>query len=69
MKRTNLVLDEEILDKAKAIVGSKTYSDVVNMALRELIRRKTFENIDKFASSGIWEGDLSKMRDDGLVPG
>ena len=67
MKRTNLVLDEQILDRAKSIVGAKTYSDVVNLALRELVRRKTFEQIDSYASSGVWEGDLAEMREDTRV--
>ncbi len=62
MKRTNLVLDEDILDKAKLVLGLKTYSEVVNTALREIVRLKTFEQIDQFASSGIWEGDLNEMR-------
>lgn len=64
MKRTNLVLDEIALDKAKQILGLKTYSEVVNIALREIIRMKTFEQIDEYASSGIWEGDLKTMRED-----
>lgn len=67
MKRTNLVLDEQILDRAKSIMGAKTYSDVVNLALRELVRRKTFEQIDSYASSGVWEGDLAEMREDTRV--
>jgi len=67
MKRTNLVLDEQILDHAKAIMGAKTYSDVVNLALRELVRRKTFEQIDSYASSEVWDGDLGGMREDTRV--
>ncbi len=65
MKRTNLVLDEQVLDRAKAVSGLRTYSDVVNFALQELVRLKTFSKIDSFASSGVWEGDLAMMRDDG----
>jgi Arc/MetJ family transcription regulator len=68
MKRTNLVLDEQILDTAKAMLGLKTYSEVVNLALRELVRRKTFEKIDQYASSGVWDGDLTAMRGDRDVP-
>lgn len=64
MKRTNLVLDEQILDHAKSIMGAKTYSDVVNFALRELVRRKTFEQIDSYASSDVWDADLAEMRED-----
>ena len=63
MKRTNLVLDEHALDQAKAITGSKTYSDAVNLALRELIRSRTFARIDVYASRDIWAGELSEMRD------
>ena len=68
MRRTNLVLDGELLDKARKAAGSKTYSEVVNLALRELLRRKTFAGIDSYADSGVWEGDLREMRGDRIVP-
>ena len=64
MKRTNLVLDEQALDEAKTITGSSTYSDTVNLALRELIRMRRFAQIDEFAGSDVWEGDLTAMRAD-----
>jgi Arc/MetJ family transcription regulator len=67
MKRTNLVLDEKILDEARRLAGARTYSEVVNIALRELVHRVTFARIDGFANSGIWDGDLGAMRDDALV--
>ena len=64
MKRTNLVLNEDALEQAKLILGSKTYSEAVNTALQEVIRFRTFQQIDRFASSGIWDGDLAEVRDD-----
>ena len=69
MKRTNLVLDEQILDEAKTISGLKTYSQVVNAALNEYVRRKKFERIDRFAGSDVWQGNLPLMRDDSDVSG
>jgi hypothetical protein len=69
MKRTNLVLDELILDEARRVAGTRTYSEVVNLALRELVRRARFAHIDTFVSSGIWEGELGEMRGDTLLPG
>jgi hypothetical protein len=69
MKRTNLVLNEEVLEKARAMTGARTYSEVANLALEELVRRRSFARIDQYASSGIWEGDLPEMRDDRRVPG
>jgi hypothetical protein len=69
MKRTNLVLDEQILDEARRVAGARTYSEVVNLALRELVRKARFAQIDTFVSSGIWEGELGEMRGDTLLPG
>ncbi|MFA7566233.1 MAG: type II toxin-antitoxin system VapB family antitoxin [Alkalispirochaeta sp.] len=64
MKRTNLVLDKDKLERAKAMSGSRTYSETVNRALEEYLRRHTFATIDQFAASGVWEGDLTEMRED-----
>jgi Arc/MetJ family transcription regulator len=64
MKRTNLVLDEQMLESARSIAGIKTYSEVVNLALTEFVRRKTFERVDSYASSDIWEGNVAEMRGD-----
>lgn len=32
--------------------------------LRRLFRRSTFAQIDEYASSGVWDGNLAEMRDD-----
>ena len=64
MKRTNLVLDEHLLDEATKVLGAKTYSAAVNTALEEVIRLRKVQGISRFFGSGIWEGDLSEMRKD-----
>jgi Arc/MetJ family transcription regulator len=64
MKRTNLVLDEEILEEAVRVAGVKTYSRAVDMALRDFVRRAKARRILKLAGSGIWDGDLGEMRRD-----
>ena len=64
MKRTNLVLDEHLLAQATRVLGAKTYSAAVNTALEELIRLRKIQAIPRFFGSGIWEGDLSQMRED-----
>lgn len=68
MKRTNLVLDEELLEQTMKAFGAKTYSQAVNAALRELLQRRRFEQIDEFAGSDVWSGNLSEMRKDPGVP-
>ena len=64
MKRTNLVLDERLLLQATQVLAAKTYSAAVNTALAEVIRVRKIQSIPHFFGSGIWEGDLSRMRED-----
>lgn len=64
MKRTNLVLDEELLERAVRLAGVKTYSQAVNLALGELVRRAEARRILELTGSGLWEGDLAQMRGD-----
>jgi hypothetical protein len=64
MRRTNLVLDENLLDEATRVLGVKTYSAAVNLALAETLRVKKVLEIPSFFGSGLWEGDLSAMRED-----
>jgi hypothetical protein len=64
MKRTNLVLDEQLLQQATQVLAAKTYSAAVNTALEEVIRLRKIQSIPHFFGSGIWEGDLSQMRED-----
>jgi Arc/MetJ family transcription regulator len=64
MKRTNLVLDEHLLEEATRILAARTYSAAVNTALAELIRVRKVQGIRRFVGSGSWEGNLSEMRED-----
>lgn len=64
MKRTNLVLDERILEEATRVAGVKTYSRAVDMALRDFVRRAKARRILELTGSGLWEDNLSAMRGD-----
>jgi Arc/MetJ family transcription regulator len=64
MKRTNLVLDERLLEEAVRELGEKTYSGTVNKALREAIRIHRIQRLPQFFGKGLWQGDLSEMRGD-----
>ena len=64
MKRTNLVLDEHILKKALQVLGVKNYSEAVQIALKELIRMSHIRDMEQFFGTGVWKGDLKKMRED-----
>ncbi len=64
MKRTNLVLDEKLLEEATRVLGLKTYSATVNKALEEAIRIQKVRSIPQFFGKIQWEGDLAEMRED-----
>lgn len=64
MKRTNVVLDEHLLDEAVKVSGEKTYARTIERALREMVRLARARSIEQFAGSGVWHGDLSEMRRD-----
>ena len=64
VKRTNLVLDERLLEEATRALAVKTYSAAVNIALEEVIRLRKIQSIPNFFGTGIWRGDLAQMRED-----
>lgn len=64
MRRTNLVLDEHLLERATRVLGAKTYSAAVNTALEEVIRLKKIQRIPEFFGTELWQGDLAEMRED-----
>ena len=61
------MLDEVALEDALRLSGERTYSAVVNLALREFARRVRAGRSLELAGSGHWEGDLSEMRRDRAV--
>ena len=67
MKRTNLVLNEKLLEEATRLSGERTYSRTVDRALEDYVRRIKARRILELAGSGLWQGDLSEMRGDRVV--
>ena len=64
MKRTNLVLDDKLLDEAVRLSGERTYSAAVNRSLADFVRRIKARQILDLAGLGLWKGDLAEMRQD-----
>lgn len=64
MKRTNLVLDAQLLEEATRLSGERTYSRTVERALRDFVQRAKARRILTLAGSGLWEGDLTQVRED-----
>jgi Arc/MetJ family transcription regulator len=64
MKRTNLVLDADLLERATRALGAKTYSAAVNQALEQVLRIEQIRGLSSYYGQGLWAGDLSEMRED-----
>jgi Arc/MetJ family transcription regulator len=60
--RTNIVLDEKLIERARQLTGIKTKKQVVQEALRLLIRLKEQEQIRALRGKLRWEGNLEESR-------
>jgi hypothetical protein len=61
--RTNVVLDESLVEKAKALTGIKTTRAVIDEALRLLIQRREQSQVRDLRGQIPWEGDLTVLRE------
>jgi Arc/MetJ family transcription regulator len=57
MKRTNLVLDEQLLEQATQALGAKTYSATVNLALEEALKLARIRRMGSLFGAQVWESD------------
>ncbi len=62
MGRTNIVLDEKLVKESMAATGIKTRRELVDFALREIIRHAEQIQLLKLKGKITWEGDLDKSR-------
>ncbi len=62
MTRTNIVIDDKLVETGLKITGLRTRRALVDYALRELIRRRSQKKILELQGKIQWEGDLSAMR-------
>ena len=62
--RTNIIIDDQLMDQALTASGLKTKKKTVEEALRLLVRVKGQRVIKKFKGKLHWEGDLESMRKD-----
>ena len=61
--RTNIVLDKSLLDTALQVTGIKTRRQLIEYALRELVRHKQQRKLLSLTGKVQWEGDLDAMRE------
>jgi Arc/MetJ family transcription regulator len=60
--RTNIVLDETLVEKAKALTGIKTTRAVIDEALRMLVQLREQGQVRDLRGGLRWDGDLAAQR-------
>lgn len=62
--RTNIVIDDRLMEEALRLTGLKTKREAVELGLRTLLRLNKQEQIRRFRGKLEWQGDLDAMRTD-----
>jgi Arc/MetJ family transcription regulator len=60
--RTTLDIPEELIEEARRVLGFKSKTDVVVLALKELVRRHRIEELKQLLGSVDLELDLGRSR-------
>jgi Arc/MetJ family transcription regulator len=62
--RTNIVIDDKLMDLALKTTGLKTKKEVVEEGLKALIQIHQQRKLKSLRGKLHWDGDLEKMRSD-----
>ena len=62
MRRTNIELDEKLVNEAMKLTNKKTKKEVVNYAVEELVRKLKRKKILELEGKVEWTGKLDKIR-------
>jgi Arc/MetJ family transcription regulator len=62
--RTNIVIDDQLMQDALRATGLKTKREAVELGLRTLLRLRRQAEIRDYRGKLAWEGDLEAMRVD-----
>ena len=60
--RTNVVIDDDLMESALKAAGAKTKKDAIEKGLKLLVQMKGQEKIKGFRGKLKWTGNLDEMR-------
>jgi len=60
--RTNVVIDDELMESALKVSGLKTKKDVIEEGLKLLVQVKGQKKVKGFRGKLKWTGNLDEMR-------
>jgi Arc/MetJ family transcription regulator len=62
--RTNIVIDDQLMNETMRLTGLKTKREAVELGLRTLVRLHRQAEIRRFRGKLDWQGDIDAMRTD-----
>ncbi len=62
--RTNIVINDELMERAMKLAGLKSKRETVEAGLQLLVKLKQQERMRKLRGKLRWEGNLDEMRRD-----
>jgi Arc/MetJ family transcription regulator len=62
--RTNIVIDDKLMEETLRATGLKTKREAVELGLRTLLRLRKQAEIRRYRGKLDWQGDLDAMRTD-----
>ena len=62
--RTNIVIDDKLMEETLRLTGLKTKREAVELGLRTVLRLHQQEKLRHFRGKLAWEGELDAMRTD-----
>ena len=62
MSKTNIDLADDLVEEGLLLTHLKTKKELVNYALKELVKRERRKGILNLEGKVEWEGDLKEMR-------
>jgi len=65
MARTNIDIDEQLIEQAMRLTGARTKRQAVNIALRRLVDKGSlYRSLRRLRGKLAWEGNVSAWRAD-----
>lgn len=62
--RTNIVIDDDLMQETLALTGLKTKREAVEAAMRSFVQLRRQAEIRELRGQVQWEGNLNEMRTD-----
>ncbi len=63
MGRTNIDIDDVLVEKARRLTGARSKREAVDIALRRLVEKGSlYRSLRRLRGKAVWEGDVGSWR-------